>query len=57
MAKAKIRQEKPNCEDCRHSYDPHSKALDGHFILIRCRFEKWSKFLKRDGCSKFQPKQ
>lgn len=34
-----------SCKDCKHSYDPHSKALDGHMILCRCPFWEYSKFL------------
>lgn len=26
------------CKDCKHSYDPHSPAIDGHMILCRCPF-------------------
>jgi hypothetical protein len=46
-----------SCKDCRHSYDPHSKALDGHMILCRCEFFQYSKFLERDICdNKFSKK-
>lgn len=45
-----------SCKDCRHSYDPHSKALDGHMILCRCKFFQYSKFLERDCCDKFSKK-
>lgn len=44
---------KPDCMDCKHSYDPHSPALDGHMILCRCEFRQWSVFMKGDGCDKF----
>lgn len=27
------------CKDCAHSYDWHSKALDGHLILCRCPYK------------------
>lgn len=48
---------KPDCQDCKHSYEPHSKALDGHMILCRCPFHTdRSRFMKRDGCEKFQIK-
>lgn len=48
---------KPDCQDCKHSYDPHSPALDGHMILCRCPFHTdRSRFMKRDGCDKFQKK-
>ena len=45
-----------SCKDCKHSYDPHSKALDGHMILGRCKFFQYSKFLERDICDKFSKK-
>ena len=41
------------CKDCKHSYAPHSQALDGHMILCRCPFFEFSKFLARDICDKF----
>lgn len=41
------------CKDCKHSYEPHSKALDGSMILCRCPFWKYSRFLNRDYCDKF----
>lgn len=44
---------RPDCADCKHSYDPHSPALDGHMILCRCEFEKYSVFMKAHGCEKF----
>lgn len=50
------------CRDCAHSYDWHSKALDGHLILCRCKFDaktehgKWCKFLKDPECYHFQPR-
>ena len=47
----------PDCQDCKYSYDPHSKALDGHMILCRCQFRTdRSRFMKRDGGDKFQKK-
>lgn len=52
-----------SCKDCRHSYDPHSKALDGHMILCRCKFDaktehgKWCKFLKDPQCEHFMLKR
>ena len=45
-----------HCSDCKHSYDWHSKALDGHLILCRCRFYsdgKWCKLLNDWQCEKF----
>lgn len=27
------------CKDCANSYDWHSKALDGHLILCRCKYK------------------
>jgi hypothetical protein len=48
---------KPDCQDCKHSYEPHCKALDGHMILCRCPFDtEHSHFMKRDGCDRFQIK-
>lgn len=47
------------CRDCARSYDWHSKALDGHLILCRCKvdagteFGKWCKFLHDYACEKF----
>ena len=47
-----------SCKDCKHSYDPHSKALDGHMILCRCPFHTdRSRFMQRDGCDMFQKKR
>lgn len=49
---------KPDCQDCIHSYDPHSRALDGHMILCRCPFHTdRSRFMQRDGCNMFQKKR
>lgn len=49
---------KPDCQDCKHSYDPHSRALDGHMILCRCPFHTdRSRFMLRDGCDMFQKKR
>lgn len=48
------------CRDCAHSYDWHSKALDGHLILCRCKLDakteygKWCKFLKDPQCEHFK---
>lgn len=58
---AKQKSEKKNifkyhCSDCGHSYDWHSKALDGHMILCRCPFYSagmWSKFLNDWQCENF----
>lgn len=54
--------EKPQffCKDCRHSYDWNSKALDGHWILCRCPYDKrteygrWCKFLSDPMCNHFE---
>lgn len=57
MAKKTIPNRKPDCRDCKHSYDPHSKALDGHMILCRCPYHTdRSRFMVRDGCNLFQKK-
>ncbi len=45
-----------SCKDCIHSYEPHSKALDGHMILCRCKFFEFSRFLEHDCCDKFSKK-
>lgn len=48
------------CRDCRHSYDWHSKALDGHLILCRCPHDvksehgRWCKFLSDAACAQFE---
>lgn len=47
---------KPDCKDCKHMTEPHSRANDGHWILCRCPFHKWSKFMTGDGCDKFERK-
>jgi hypothetical protein len=70
MALPKPRRRQPErvkptvfCSDCRHSYDWHSKAIDGHLILCRCRLDakseygKWSKFLSDAACDNFQQRQ
>lgn len=47
------------CKDCAHSYDWHSKALDGHLILCRCPHDahsqhgKFCKFLSDPQCEQF----
>lgn len=54
--------EKPQfrCRDCAHSYDWHSKAIDGHDILCRCKLDaktehgKWCKFLNDPQCEQFK---
>lgn len=49
------------CRDCAHSYDWQSKALDGHLIICRCKFDakseygKWCKFLSDPECDNFKP--
>ena len=49
-----------HCRDCRHSYDWHSKAIDGHLILCRCKLDvrtghgKWCKFLNDPQCPEFE---
>ena len=50
-----------HCRDCGHSYDWHSKALDGHLILCRCPFKmdggKWCIFLSDCACERFIPRK
>lgn len=54
---------KYRCRDCRHSYDWNSKAVDGHLILCRCKFDKntkygkFCKFLKDPQCEHFELRQ
>jgi hypothetical protein len=60
----KEQQERPKryCQDCAHSYDWHSQALDGHLILCRCKLDektdhgKWCKFLSDIECRLFKPR-
>lgn len=53
-------QPKYRCRDCANSYDWHSKALDGHLILCRCKldekteFGRWCKFLSDPQCENFK---
>lgn len=53
-------QPKFRCRDCANSYDWHSKALDGHLILCRCKLDKktefgrWCKFLSDPQCEHFK---
>ena len=50
-AEQQAQKPKFHCRDCANSYDWHSKALDGHLILCRCKYDakseygKWCKFL------------
>lgn len=44
------------CRDCQHAYDFHDKNYKGDYILCRCPFFKWSKFLNKDYCEKFKNK-
>lgn len=50
------------CRDCANSYDWNSKALDGHLILCRCKYDaesefgKWCKLLRDPSCSHFRPR-
>lgn len=66
MAKRVVKKKEESkfrCRDCRHSYDWHSKAIDGHLILCRCKFDnktefgRWSKFLKDPQCEHFLLRQ
>lgn len=46
------------CRHCAHSYDWHSKALDGHLILCRCPYKmeggKYCIFLSDPTCEHFK---
>lgn len=45
------------CKECRHATDWQNKAIDGHYILCRCKYHKYLRFLNRDGCNEhFIPK-
>lgn len=50
-------QQRPKyqCRHCAHSYDWHSKAVDGHLILCRCPYKqqggKFCIFLKDPACT------
>lgn len=56
----KPEQPRYRCYDCAHSYDWHSKALDGHLILCRCPLDvktengRWCKFLNDYQCEQFK---
>ena len=48
------------CRECGHSYDWHSRALDGHLILCRYPFKmdggKYCIFLRDPECENFTPR-
>lgn len=50
-----------HCIDCEHSYDWHSKAIDGHLILCRCPFKqqggKYCVFLSDPQCERFKKRE
>lgn len=58
-----VRQEETqyHCKDCGHSYDWHSKAIDGHLILCRCPFKqhggKYCVFLSDPQCEHFKKRE
>ncbi len=57
MAKKQLKEKpKYHCRDCKHSYDPHEIGANGKPFMCRCRFSKFSKFLDRDHCDKFEMK-
>lgn len=43
------------CHNCRHHYDEHCKANDGHLILCRCPYFKWSRiqYSPNDACDRY----
>ncbi len=53
-----VERPKYRCRDCKHSYDWHSKAHDGHLILCRCPFKqkggKYCIFLSDYQCEQFE---
>nr|DAT06074.1 MAG TPA: hypothetical protein [Caudoviricetes sp.] len=63
MARKPIRKRQQptefKCRDCQHSYGWCSKAIDGHLILCRCKYDKkseygkWCKFLSDNSCDNF----
>lgn len=60
--RGKLREEvKFHCSECARSYDPHSKALDGHLILCRCPLKgkggRFCIFLNDPACEQFIPKE
>lgn len=61
--KLSLRQSEPqyHCSDCSHSYDWHSRSLDGHLILCRCPFRmeggKWCIFLSDPACNLFSKRK
>ena len=64
MAKRIINKREPTkyqCKDCANSYDWHSKALDGHLILCRCKHTqqggKYCIFLSDPQCEHFRLRQ
>lgn len=56
-------QERPKyqCRHCAHSYDWHSKAVDGHLILCRCPYKQnggqFCIFLHDPQCEHFKLRQ
>lgn len=52
-----LKRQIKHCSDCKHSYDWHSKAHDGHLILCRCPFKqqggKYCIFLSDPACERF----
>ena len=61
-AKEQAKNPQFQCRDCAHSYDWHSKAIDGHLMLCRCKQDintehgRWCKFLKDPQCEHFKPR-
>lgn len=47
-----------HCRDCAHSYDWHSRAIDGHLILCRCPYKmdggRYCIFLHDEQCERFK---
>lgn len=56
MAKKATKPAAPEhtCRDCIHSTDWSNRGANGQFILCRCKFQKWCKFLDHDYCNNFK---
>ncbi len=55
--KKKLEKTRYQCRHCSHSYDWHSKAIDGHLILCRCPYKmdggRYCVFLSDPQCENF----
>lgn len=54
---AKKKKLEIHCVECVHSYDLHEIGANGKPFLCRCKVNpERSRFLTRDGCTKFKKK-